>query len=243
VRLAAAGLVHLIDPDGTRHRFRLAPDGVSFTPPPGVNLHLRRYSLLDLDKQWAITRADGVTHVFDALGYETQLEDRNGNVIRYEYELRPGIDGETCAPLCPKRVTTITDSAGVLDGAPNRQVRVRYWPLDSAGQPGAAPGKIREIVDHADRVLAFNYDADGFLTQATQAKGTSAERSFRFQYAGAGLVRHLSQVTDPRNNHTQFAYEHDWDVQLDGSSSLFATRAVKVTDRTAGETDIEAGWV
>ena len=58
-----------------------------------MQLHLRRWSPTararragcDRRKAWAATRPDGVTFFFDANGYQTSIEDRTGNVMRFDY--------------------------------------------------------------------------------------------------------------------------------------------------------------
>lgn len=188
------GTITLYDADGTRHIFKKAADGVTFTAPPGVHLHLRRFSDTDPDKRWAMTRPDGITHFFDADGYQSTIEDRNANVIRFSYE--PLHNG---AGSPQKRVIKVTDSAGVVDdpAVANRSVFVRYGSDD----------RISEIEDHGGRKLRFAYDAGGFLRSLTEAAGTPVERVTRFDYVGTGQNLDLSEITDPRGNVTRIAYD------------------------------------
>jgi RHS repeat-associated protein len=88
-------VVTLTDADGTMHRFKRRMDGSTatdiFDPPPGVNVHLRRFyaspqTAEQRRKVWAATLPDGVTHFFDECGYERSAEDRNGNALTFTYE-------------------------------------------------------------------------------------------------------------------------------------------------------------
>ena len=188
------GTITLYDADGTRHIFKKAADGVTFTAPPGVHLHLRRFSDSDPDKRWAMTRPDGITHFFDEDGYQSTIEDRNANVIRFTYEPLKRGNGSP-----QKRVVKVTDSSGVVDSpaAANRSVIVRYGSDD----------RISEIEDHGGRKLRFAYDTRGFLRSLTEAAGTPVERVTRFDYSGTGQNLDLSAITDPRGNITRVAYD------------------------------------
>jgi YD repeat-containing protein len=188
------GTVTLYDADGTRHIFKKAADGVTFSAPPGVHLHLRRFSDNDADKRWAMTRPDGITHFFDADGYQSTIEDRNGNVIRFTYEPLHNGNGSP-----QKRVIRVTDSSGVVDSpaAPKRSVVVRYGSDD----------RISQIEDHGGRKLRFAYDTRGFLRSLTEAAGTPVQRVTNFDYAGTGQNLDLASITDPRGNITRIAYD------------------------------------
>ncbi|HWT94458.1 MAG TPA: RHS repeat-associated core domain-containing protein, partial [Solirubrobacteraceae bacterium] len=206
------GKVVLVDPDGTRHQFERRIDGRSYDPPPGVQLHLRKFSTVDARKAWAATRPDGVTYFFDAQGFQTLIVDRNQNLLRFDYEQVPTKPGVTCPvwtpgvalPDCRVRMTSVTDSAGVLNGAPNRQVLVGY-------EPGGT-GRVSSVTDHAGRVLRFTY-LDGRLRTLAQAEGTDEEREFKFTYGWAGL----SAVQDPRGGETSFVYDDGFRTKLAGA--------------------------
>jgi RHS repeat-associated protein len=136
VTTASAGIVRMTDPDGTRHQFtrKSAAEPMIYDPPPGVHLHLRRYShplqpvldpatLLQDKKAWAATRPDGVTYFFDGGGWPTTIEDRNGNVLRYDYEWFT-VAGTPCPVrseldvfsrvVCKRRMVRLVDAAGVF---------------------------------------------------------------------------------------------------------------------------------
>jgi RHS repeat-associated protein len=199
----ATGVITLTDPDGTAHKFTGGLDGV-FDEPKGVHLQLRRYAnLTDVtsEKYWAATRPDGVTFFFDFTGYATSVEDRNGNVIRFDYETYSKIDGTPCPavdPLpeavCAKRAIRVVDPAG-LDAGSNtgtrdaRSIHITYRPggvlrlpedidpediPDELARIGGDAGRIAAIRDHAGRLTEFTYDDDGYLTRLTQGKVSGA---------------------------------------------------------------------
>lgn len=203
------GSVRLIDGDGTQHPFTLSADGTHFLPPPGVQLHLRRYD--QGQKAWAITRPDGITFYYDHHGYQTWVEDRNGNKLRFTYAIVPRQTGVTCPtwPLssstalpatCRQRLISVTDAAGLPPtNAPNRAVTLNY---------GSNTGPITSIADHAGRITLFSYNATTQrLATLTEAYGAGdAERAFSFSYEPTGSDRDLGAVTDPRGHQTQFTY-------------------------------------
>ena len=207
--------VELSDPDGTRHVFTKQSDGVTFASPAGVHLYLRRFSATDPAKRFAMTRTDGITHFFDSDGYQTSIEDRNGNVIRFTYE----VDNHGLLGLllpAQKRVIRITDSAGVVDypAASGRTMFIRYDTND----------RVAEIEDHAGRKLQLTYDAKSYLRTMTEAAGTSAERVTRFDYSGGPNPNDLdlTTITDPRGNTTKIAYG-------DGGVASITNRRVNTT--------------
>lgn len=202
------GRVVMTDPDGTAHTFTDADrDGV-FTEPPGVHLRLRRFSDTDAAKRWAITRPDGVTFYFDADGFATTIQDRNGNVMRFDYEHYSKVTGDPCTPvagvvdpkvLCAKRVVAVVDPYGVEhdDRRAERSLKIAYHSggvLPVGSNPGelpgelltigGAPGRIKAITDHANRTTEFAY-RDGYLVRLTQGVvGTdrSQARSVELDY-------------------------------------------------------------
>ncbi len=213
------------DPDGTRHLFESEDGCETFKPPKGVQLHLRRFSgptplvpsclaeigaLTDPNKAWAITRPDGVTFFFDRAGYQTSIEDRNGNQIQFKYEYR-GIAGGVCTALdpngdppnsptfgdavCPRRVVEVTDPAGVGETDPvkraARTLKIDYY-ANVLENGKSASGPVKSIIDHDDRVTEFNYDEPGdtgYLTSILVGKRDSSDperqsagRRFEFTY-------------------------------------------------------------
>jgi len=229
--------VDITDGDGTTHRFDgvTGTDGVTrWTEPPGVNLYLRNVPPGDANRVWALTRPDKVTYYFDADGFPTSVEDRNGNKITYGYQDTPA--GED--PGGPKkRVITVTDAGG-------RQFTIDYYSKAEA-KKAHVRGNIQQIKDHSGTRLNFFYYDDGNLLRLTEVGGTQtqeggvnadgsylAPRSFTFTYttnkgdgpaigtdddAGTDARRNpdvktanqstrLYSVIDPRGNETRFAY-------------------------------------
>lgn len=252
--ITAPGAITLTDPDGTEHTFRAkVGEAGAFEPPPGVDLRLRLYSTSSshderyngnaantgpLDstlpqnkaKYWAITRPDGVTYFFDALGYARSIEDRNGNKIKFLYTLVNPTTGLNCnvAPnvavavvpgVCEPRMTQVVDAAGNDDGASaqlkaERTIEIEYFELPTGSQITdpvalASAGKIKAIVDHGDRRTELTYDSGGRLVSVKEATGTSAERATSFAYQGPELIlghKQISAITDPRGNVTEIEY-------------------------------------
>jgi RHS repeat-associated protein len=161
--------IEITDGDGTTHHF----DGVTgeggtttWTEPAGVNLYLRSLSG-DANRVWAFTRPDKVTYYYDADGFPTSVEDRNGNKITYGYETTP--PGED--PGGPKkRITTVTDAGG-------RSFAIAYWSKAEI-KKAHVRGKIKSITDHSGSVLRFDYYDDGNLLRLTQAGGTNADGTY-----------------------------------------------------------------
>jgi RHS repeat-associated protein len=222
---AALGIVTLTDRDGTRHQFH-SGDVETYDPPPGVHLHLRRFSqigidpsaLLHSDRAWAATRPDGVTYYFDAAGYATWIEDRNGNQIHFEYEYAspagatfasvcgaadPSGLGADLKPACVHRLKAVRDAAGLgsdpndpSDDLPNRTIDLTY-----AGDTitnGRSTARIAQITDHLGHALDFNYDADGYLDTVSQGSETRpsnadpiepATRALHFGYEAPDTVQ------------------------------------------------------
>ena len=217
--------VEFTDGDGTTHRFigTTGTDGITrWQEPPGVNLYLYNPPGTDPNRKWALTRPDKVTFYFDADGFPTSVEDRNGNRITYTLENTP--PGED--PGGPKkRVTTVTDPGG-------RSFVIDYWSKDEI-KKAHVRGKIQSIRDHSGSKLNFDYYEDGNLLRLTQVGGTNANgtnlpsRSFVFTYTtsnGAGPAipiaadrvnpeprtpnqsTRLYSVRDARGAETTFAY-------------------------------------
>jgi RHS repeat-associated protein len=217
--------VELTDGDGTTHRFTgtTGADGVTrWQEPPGVNLYLRSLPATDTRGRWALTRPDKVTFFFDADGFPTLVEDRNGNRITFVTEDTP--PGED--PGGPKkRIIRVTDPGG-------RSFLIDYWSKAEA-KKAHVRGKIQTIVDHSGSKLDFDYYDDGNLLRLTQrgglkANGTPlADRSFVFTYTtsnGAGPAipneadrvnpepktanqsTRIYSVRDPRGSETRYAY-------------------------------------
>lgn len=174
----------LADSDGTADTFKRTTPASEPAPvyasPPGVHLKLQRSTVGGV---WSLTRPDGVTFIFDALGYQVEARDRNNNSLAFAYQTynpRTGAPAncETNPPVgtglsCARRVVSVTDQGG-------RAVRVYYHP----GGAGALPvfgggdkqaGRIAYLVDHGARVTSFDYDDAGRL--ATVREGDVLKRT------------------------------------------------------------------
>lgn len=274
---AAAGVVKLTDPDGTNHVFRQSRDGITFLPPPGVNLHLRRFApLTETDpvtgapkpviaskQAWAITRADGVTYYFDQRGYPSSIEDRNGNALSFRYSYRSKATGVAC--------DFVAANVGIPEGGPaddlvckpwldavedagGRRVTLTYDEVAIAGTTtGVLPGKVKAIRDHGGRVTALEYDPDplksGDLVGLVEAKGTTAERRFRFAYEPLGALasgtpdRDLVSVNDPRGTTTQIAYASYENLGSGAGTGQTTKRVGSITDRRGSVTRFDYGRI
>jgi RHS repeat-associated protein len=213
--------IEITDADGTTHRFT-STDGITYREPAGVHLYLRRYSTTDATRKWALTRPDKTTFFYNADGYPTSVEDRNGNRITFTLQQTPPAED----PGGPKfRVTTVTDAGG-------RAFTLTYWSKAEA-KKAHIRGKVKRIADHTGSALDFDYYEDGNLLRLTQRGGTNADgsfladRSFVFTYTdspGNGPAiplaadrvnpdprtpsqsTRLYSVRDPRGNETLFSY-------------------------------------
>jgi RHS repeat-associated protein len=269
-RAAVGGPIFLTDPDGSRHQFTArAPTvasgvGEVYIPPAGVNLHLRRYSsgLIDVgpvdepDRTWAATRPDGVTFFFDGAGYQTSIEDRNGNVMRFDYEYRSAT-GALCevtgTPLpgtdttCKRKLVRVVDPVGVDDAAKAaaRSVRLEYLPAGPEDTGTSPSGRLASVTDHAGRVLRFEY-VDGYLRKYVQASGSPVARSFALDYEAAddpdrgGATdlepRYLKTVTDPRGGVSHVEYEPRSATGAAPTDTFSSRRVESIRDRRDART-------
>lgn len=210
VTLASLGLIRLTDADGTQHTFRSTDGGQSFTDPAGVNLRLRRFATEQRSpKYWAITRPDGVTYYFDERGYQTSVEDRNGNKLTYQYKV-DSPSPQACADLglaglllgdilCRPYLDTVTDATG-------RKITFAYT------GSGAAK-RIKTITDHKGRTMTLAYEEGlgrtGLLasvTQAPSANDPGQPRTIGFSYQADLLDPDLEKVTDSKGAATDVGY-------------------------------------
>jgi RHS repeat-associated protein len=191
------GQISFTDIDGTHHTF--VSENGQWIAPPGVFLHLRAwypapYTSSTWNKAWAITRPDGVTFFFDGLGYESSIQDRNGNTITFQRSytalgLLSGAvgtavcSGSSALPVvttllgagCSERVTDVFDQNG-------RDMQVSYFPSSAP----TGPGLVSSIGDHAGHLLAFTYDSLDDLKTMTASSGGVLPREFSFGYGGSG---------------------------------------------------------
>jgi RHS repeat-associated protein len=255
------GPIFLTDVDGTRHKFTPSGDAHHWIHPAGFDVYLRRFSpnlmpssvgdAFDAQHVWAATRPDGVTFYFDAAGYPTFIQDRNGNQIRFDYQYI-SIAGhhEECdigasltvltSAACRRRLIRVVDPVGV-DADPKqfedneanedatlrnqRSVQICYYPdlVEGATQiPGS--GRIKRLKDHAGRITSFAYDDDGYLTGMTQAQRPSADES------GEGDCKNTDESGQlPASRTFHFDYEAK-DAQADPQSLVAKRYMTSVTD-------------
>ena len=200
---------------------------ISYTPPPGVNLRLRLYNnpfddltaqggiqLEALDRTWAITRPDGVTYFYDAWGYPTTIEDRNGNKITYEDELVNPLTGLGCPAVvpgaCEPRVTGVVDPAG-SDAAPgsdlraDRTVAIDYYDIPALQNPnqclpvgGGAP------TTWIDPVTACLGSGEAGKVKQITDHSTPAQtegRKVLFEYNAAGFLTAVTEGAGEADRH------------------------------------------
>jgi RHS repeat-associated protein len=197
--------ISFTDIDGTHHTFVYSSG--RWVAPPGVFLRLRAWNPAPYtagvngtwDKAWAITRPDGVTFFFDGLGYESAIQDRNGNTITFQrnYVALGAIGGSGGQSVCTgnsvtglattllgvgcaEQVTAVTDQNNkIVNGQNTRALAVSYNP-----STGNGANLISSITDHAGHVLQFTYDANGDMISMTAASKQNFPRTFQFGYGG-----------------------------------------------------------
>jgi RHS repeat-associated protein len=251
VDLAGIGRVTLTDPDGTRHLFHSDPGGEVFTAPPGVHLHLRRFSpdrlgvpspvgytpVEDPRKAWAATRPDGVTFYFDQRGYPTTVEDRNC----VPFTDRPGFDCNT--------LTFRYEYRGVTRDVCDAAARSDIFVLPEA----VCQRKLVAVADEANREIRFTYEqrnvagATGTCTEGTIEKATCAsgrlrtitdhlDRPTHFEYTGADLtaVRTPDPTWPTGSRNFRFGYEG-------AAGGLTRTPLTSVTDPRGSQTKFTYG--
>jgi YD repeat-containing protein len=183
--------------------------GEYYEEPPGVHLYLRRASLTDPQKAWAFTRPDRVTFFYDAQGWPTTVEDRNGNRLLFTSEPYGG----------GRRITAVTDAAGAGPSDLARTFRIEYYALTD-GVTAPVVGKVKRVVDHTDpqggdrgTAIVFQYYEDGTLRQLVEESGVRADgsflpsRSFVFRYTTVAGVKRVLSLDDPRFDTSQFTYD------------------------------------
>jgi RHS repeat-associated protein len=254
--------IGFVDGDGTLQRFAgaTAGDGTTYYEEPlGVHLYLREYSTTDTTRKWALTRPDRVTFFYDADGYPTGAEDKNGNKLSFTLQTPPADETISAAT---KRITKVTDAAGVSDAAPNRSFDLSYY-ASADLVPAAVRGRAKRITDHTGSALEFDYYDDGNLRTITQVGGTKADGSYladrRFVLVytapdgtdaavavgersdpprNASQSTRLFSIRDPRGKETVFGY-----VTSGANQWKLASRINRVGSTTsyayaAGETTV-----
>jgi hypothetical protein len=218
--------IGMTDADGTVHRFYARVDKpLSFRSPAGVNLHLRKYNNAvneggtlpqNRTRSWAMTRPDGVSYFFDALGFLRHVEDRNGNRLDYQYQNIVPSTGATCATVapgvCEPRLRYVIDAAGAAApaGSPLKLERAVEFAYYGQNEPLNRRGKIFGIFDHSDRGVLFDYSASGELTKLYEGGFTPEPRMTELRYDPAPTPAHhpqLTQIIDPELQSTTITYD------------------------------------
>ena len=241
-----ASRIVLTDGDGTRHTFeRRSGTGVRFKAPAGVHLELRRHAAENAPEGtprfWAATRPDGSTFYFYRDGRASESEDRHGNVLRLEYEPRPGFANFT-SPLqpgcgftlvCTQQVSGIVDEAGEdrkdladtvdidevegIDEAERvkRAKARRRWTLKYDDQQRLLSVQDRKMINGARRTTTFSYDNNRLSSVTVAANAGVPEKQQRsWKLAWAPNTAYLSGVTDPENRSTRIRYSQPRPVTL-----------------------------
>jgi RHS repeat-associated protein len=236
--------VTLTDGDGTGHKFVWDAATGQWVHPKGVHLHLRRHVSCgphtEESRAWSMTRPDRTQFFFDCDGYLSSIEDNNGNVQTFTYEVRRSQNKPT------KFLRYITDPV-------NRQsLTVEYWAKGDTYDyindttwtkvTGVANltnphiiDHVRSITDISGRRLTFTYTDKGLLGELIDGAGSTSGTPKRFQFRydmtqGNKNVK-LVRVTDPRGHATLLDY-----YSRPEDDPKFKWRLKTITDRLAGVT-------
>ena len=209
--------VKLTDGDGTTHTFSWNPAANEWKSPAGVHLFLQRLVVCgqqtEESRAWSMTKPDRTQFFFDCQGYLSSVEDNNGNVMTFTYEVRRSQNKPT------KFLRYITDATG------RQTLTLQYWAKGDTydyiddntwakvtGQANLTNPKIidhvRSVTDISGRTLTFTYTVKGLLGELVDGAGASQPKVFGFQYdmtQGNKNVK-LVRVTDPRGHATNLAY-------------------------------------
>ena len=111
--------VTLTDGDGTSHLFSWDAATSQWRSPRGVHLYLQRLVVCDPkteeSRAWSLTRPDRTVFFYDCDGYLSSVEDNNGNVMNFTYEVRRSQNKPT------KFLRYITDPVG------RQTLTIDYW--------------------------------------------------------------------------------------------------------------------
>jgi RHS repeat-associated protein len=202
--------ITLTDSDGTVHTFTRS--GGRWIAPPGLNMTLRRYkpggtALAPIDDKWAMTRPDGVTHFFDNLGYQTSTQDRNGNTLRYCYEVYDAITGSTPAHGAENDCThpPVTPACAGVDLGVRTLV---------AGTPVVCAKRVWRVVDAGNRKLSIFYRdrpnvAGDFGDPAADPLVLLRKAWYRSAQIVGGNAGEIDHIVDHANRTYRFGYDPD----------------------------------
>ncbi|MCP2323432.1 RHS repeat-associated protein [Hamadaea flava] len=225
--------VKLTDGDGTTHTFTWNATAGEWISPKGVHLYLQQLvpctPQTEQSRAWTITRPDRTVFYYDCDGYLSSIEDNNGNLMTFTYEVRRSQNKPT------KFLRYITDAAG------RQTLTIAYWAKGDTydyvndttwtkvtGQNNLTNPKIidhvRAITDISGRTLNLTYTDKGLLGEIVDGAGAAQPKVFGFQYdmtQGNKNVK-LVKVTDPRGHGTGIAY---YDLPDDDPKFHWATKS------------------
>jgi RHS repeat-associated protein len=229
--------VTLTDGDGTSHKFTWDATAGQWVHPKGVHLYLQQLASCgpktELARAWQMTRPDRTQFFFDCDGYLSSIEDNNGNLMSFTYEVRRSQNKPT------KFLRYITDPAG------RQTLTVEYWAkgdtydyVDDVSWTkvtGVANltnphiiDHVRSVTDISGRKLTLTYTDKGLLGELVDGAGSSQPKVFKYQYdmtQGNKNVK-LVKITDPRGNATLLDY-----YSRPEDDPKFKWRLKTVTDR------------
>ena len=234
--------VKLTDGDGTTHTFSWNAAAGEWSSPKGVHLFLQQLvsctPQTEQDRAWTLTRPDRTVFYYDCDGYLSSIEDNNGNLMTFTYEVRRSQNKPT------KFLRYITDATG------RQSLTLNYWAKGDTfdyindttwtkvtGQNNLTNPKIidhvRSMIDISGRTLTFTYTDKGLLGELVDGAGSAQPKVFGLQYdmtQGNKNVK-LVKVTDPRGHATNIAY---YDLPDDDPKFHWATKTY--TDRLGNPT-------
>jgi YD repeat-containing protein len=234
--------VTLTDGDGTSHKFAWDAAAGAWVHPKGVHLHLQRLVSCgpntEESRAWSMTSPDRTSFFFDCDGYLSSIEDNNGNVMSFTYEVRRSQNKPT------KFLRYITDPTG------RQTLTVDYWEkgdtydfIDDTtwekvtSEPNLTNPHIidhvRSVTDISGRTLTFTYTDKGLLGELVDGAGSAQPKVFEFAYdmtQGNKNVK-LVRVTDPRGNDTGLDY-----YSRPEDDPKFKWRLKTITDRLGNPT-------
>jgi RHS repeat-associated protein len=159
---------------GTGEQKLFVRSGLVYTPPADHHVTLIQTG----GGGFELKEKGGVRYLFSPEGLLTEIVDRAGNSIHFEYatdgsgaKQRLPIAGPTGAVLAlDYRLTGMTDTLG-------KTVTFTYY----GASDGPKNGRLENITDSYGRVVDYDYDANGNLASVTSP-------STEFQDVGGGLV-------------------------------------------------------
>jgi YD repeat-containing protein len=222
--------------------------------PEGVHLFLQRLVVCDPkteeSKAWSLTRPDRTVFFYDCDGYLSSVEDNNGNVMTFTYEVRRSQNKPT------KFLRYITDPVG------RQTLTIDYWAkgdtydyIDDTtwakvtGQPNLTNPHIidhvKQITDISGRKLTFTYTDKGLLGELVDGAGSAQPKVFAFRYdmtQGNKNVK-LVRVTDPRGHATTLDYysRPEDDPKFKWSTKTYTDRLTNSTQFAYTDPDGQAG--